>query len=280
MFGADASRWAGNTLDSAYQCSGLNLGAFAYQCQVGAATQGVCQSGCATRPPLPAISGLSTSTGQSGTQNQLMVHGTNLTLDTKVELTRSGATVGTYPSKAVAISNDSTSLTVLLHTGGAAPGTYDVSLVSSGSVITSDGGTLHDAYTVTAAPTPARSTLVPLSPTRFLDTRYGTGAPKARVGAGGVVQLKVTGVHGVPANGVNAVIMNVTAVNPTTSGFVTVYPDGSAVPEASNLNFTQGETISNLVVVPVVDGRVTFANHFGTVHVVADLNGYFTSATV
>ena len=66
-----------------------------------------------------------------------------------------------------------------------------------------------------------------------------------------MVKLKVAGVHGVPASGVTAVVMNVTAVKPTTSGYVTVYPDGKPVPAVSNLNFTAGRTIPNLVIVPV-----------------------------
>jgi hypothetical protein len=32
-----------------------------------------------------------------------------------------------------------------------------------------------------------------------------------------------------------------------------------------------------MVVVPVVDGRVTFANHTGSVQVIADLAGYYSS---
>ncbi|MGX1471378.1 UNVERIFIED_CONTAM: hypothetical protein RKD50_000186 [Streptomyces canus] len=122
------------------------------------------------------------------------------------------------------------------------------------------------------------SALTPLAPTRFLDTRNGTGAPKQRVGAGGVVKLKVAGVHGVPTSGVTAVAMNVTAVKPSTSGYVTVYPDGKPVPAVSNLNFTTGETIPNLVIVPVIDGTVDLRNASGTVDLVADVTGWFSSA--
>jgi hypothetical protein len=73
------------------------------------------------------------------------------------------------------------------------------------------------------------------------------------------------------------VLLNVTVTGPTAGSYLTVYPHGRPLPAVSNLNFTTGETISNLVVVPVVDGRVTFANHAGDVHVVADLNGYFSN---
>ncbi|MBT2542609.1 N-acetylmuramoyl-L-alanine amidase [Streptomyces sp. ISL-44] len=56
-----------------------------------------------------------------------------------------------------------------------------------------------------------------------------------------------------------------------------VQPHGVARPNVSNLNFLAGQTVSNLVVVPVVDGRVTFYNNTGSADVIADLNGWFTS---
>jgi hypothetical protein len=44
------------------------------------------------------------------------------------------------------------------------------------------------------------------------------------------------------------------------------------------LNFTRGETIPNLVIVPVgTDGKVDLYNNAGTVNLVADLVGYFVS---
>jgi hypothetical protein len=145
---------------------------------------------------------------------------------------------------------------------GYAPGTY-----------------LTGAYTVTAAPAATPGRLVPITPTRFLDTRNGTGAPKQRVGAGGVVKLKVTGVHGVPTSGVTAVVMNVTVVAPTTSGYVTVYPDGQTPPSVSNINFAVKETIPNLVTVPVVNGTVDLRNAHGTVDLVADVSGYYAAGS-
>jgi hypothetical protein len=73
-------------------------------------------------------------------------------------------------------------------------------------------------------------------------------------------------------------VLNVTATDPTVSSYVTVYPDGQEQPVASNLNFTAGETIPNLVVVPVVaDGTVEFYNNSGFVDLVADLAGYYTA---
>jgi hypothetical protein len=63
-------------------------------------------------------------------------------------------------------------------------------------------------------------------------------------------------------------------------GYLTVYPDGQSMPIASNLNWTPGETIPNMVVVPLVDGKVDFHNTgAGTVHLVADLVGYYANGT-
>ena len=118
----------------------------------------------------------------------------------------------------------------------------------------------------------------PLPPTRILDTRSGLGAPKARVGAGGVVKLQVAGVGGVPATGVTAVVMNVTVVSPTASSYLTVYPDGQSAPTVSNINVAAGQTLPNLVTVPVVNGKVDLRNNAGTVDLLADITGYYDDA--
>ncbi|WP_327263165.1 hypothetical protein OG444_18065 [Streptomyces sp. NBC_01232] len=119
-------------------------------------------------------------------------------------------------------------------------------------------------------------TFVPVTPNRLLDTRSGVGAPAAKVGSGRSVNLKVAGRAGVPAAGVTAVVLNVTATNPTAGSFVTAHPHGAARPTASNLNFTAGRTVPNQVTVPVgADGTVDLYNHSGTVDLIADISGYY-----
>ncbi|MFE5583924.1 right-handed parallel beta-helix repeat-containing protein [Kitasatospora sp. NPDC056531] len=122
------------------------------------------------------------------------------------------------------------------------------------------------------------SAFTPAGPTRLLDTRQPIGVPVAQaVPAWGTVDLPVTGVAGVPATGVTAVTMNVTVTEPQQDGHLTVYPHGDALPTASNLNWVAGRTIPNLVTVPVKDGKVSFYNASGgTVHVIADLEGYYS----
>ena len=120
----------------------------------------------------------------------------------------------------------------------------------------------------------------PLTPSRILDTRTGNGAPAAMVGPGATVGLQVTGRGGVPASGVSAVAMNVTVTNPTATSWLTAWPAGEALPLASNLNYTPGQTVPNLVVVKVgADGVVNLRNAEGQVHVLADVVGWFDDGT-
>ncbi|WP_063764174.1 right-handed parallel beta-helix repeat-containing protein [Kitasatospora purpeofusca] len=119
----------------------------------------------------------------------------------------------------------------------------------------------------------------PLSPSRLLDTREAVGVPGTEaVPAGGTVDLQVAGLAGAPLDGVTAVTMNVTMTDPTEDGHLRVYPHGTALPQTSSLNWTAGRTVPNLVTVPVKDGKVSFYNSSGgTVHVIADLAGYYSA---
>ncbi len=119
--------------------------------------------------------------------------------------------------------------------------------------------------------------LAPLTPARVLDTRNGTGGMSGPVKAGATVSLPILGRGGVPAAGVEAVVLNVTLTQPTAGGYVTVYPDGVSRPTASNLNFGAGQTIPNLVIAPVgPDGKVDLYNGSGgKVQLIADVSGWF-----
>jgi Laminin G domain len=137
-------------------------------------------------------------------------------------------------------------------------------------------GSIQSVQIQTATNTP-RTGFTPLTSTRVLDTRNGTGAPQGPVAAGGTVHLALLGAGGVPSSGVSAVALNVTATSPTRSGFVTAYPDGTAMPATSNLNFVAGQTVTNLVVVPVgADGAVALTNGSGgSSQLVGDVAGYY-----
>lgn len=116
----------------------------------------------------------------------------------------------------------------------------------------------------------------PVTPARILDTRAGIGAAPVALGAGARTTMQVTGRGGVPSSGVSAVVMNVTATAPTSLSFLTVYPAGEPVPLASSLNFVGGQTVPNLVTVKVgTGGQAAVYNASGTVHVIADVAGWY-----
>ena len=82
------------------------------------------------------------------------------------------------------------------------------------------------------------SRLIPLQPSRVLDTR--SMAP-GLVGPATTIDLTLASVGGPSASGIDAVALNVTAVAPSAAGFVTVWPTGATMPTTSNLNFTPGK---------------------------------------
>ncbi len=121
------------------------------------------------------------------------------------------------------------------------------------------------------------SRFVSLSPARVLDTREGLGAPKAPLGRG-VIALALAGHGGVPSNGSSAVLLNITAVAPSTGTFVTVFPSNVERPVASNLNAAAGQVVPNMVIARLGDdGAAVLYNNSGTVDLVADVMGYFTA---
>lgn len=130
----------------------------------------------------------------------------------------------------------------------------------------------------------AGSQYVSLVPQRILDTRTGAGAGiKEVVPAGGSVTFSVQYLgqladpNDVPT--VTAVAMNLTAVNGSAGGFLTAYPAGEPLPNASNVNYPAHQDIANMTIVPVgTNNDITIHNSStGTVELVADADGYFTT---
>ncbi len=124
----------------------------------------------------------------------------------------------------------------------------------------------------------------PLTPSRLLDTRPGAstldglGGVSGALGPGATRNLQVTGRGGVPATGVGAVVLNITATGPSAGGYLTVHPAGQPRPNASNLNFGRGQTIPNLVIAKVgTGGQVSIYNDTGSTHLIADVAGWFSA---
>jgi hypothetical protein len=113
----------------------------------------------------------------------------------------------------------------------------------------------------------------PVTPTRILDTR----APgNAALGQSESRDVQLNGRGGVPVSGVTSVVLNVTVDAPTMPGYLSLSPSGGPLPLVSNLNFVAGQTVPNLVTVPVgASGRVRIFNSAGNTHVIVDVAGWY-----
>lgn len=117
-------------------------------------------------------------------------------------------------------------------------------------------------------------------PARVFDTRPGYSGLRTvaseRIGGATMLTVKVTDLAGlVPADGVGAVSLNVTAIDPEGDGFLTVWACGTR-PDASSLNFAAHRTTAGAVIAPVdpSTGTVCFYST-QNVHLAVDLNGWF-----
>ena len=140
-----------------------------------------------------------------------------------------------------------------------------------------DAGTIDLIADVAGYYSSAGAGLTSVSPARAWDSRVGPG-PMGRIGAGETREVTVTGVGGVPASGVTAVVLNVTAVAASAGTYATAWPTGEGRPNASNLNLPAGDTRPNLVIVKVgAGGKVSFYNDAGTIDLIADVAGWVGS---
>lgn len=99
---------------------------------------------------------------------------------------------------------------------------------------------------------------------------------KVKIDAGGVVRLHAADYAGVGSD-VAAVSMNLAVTEPDSAGFITVYPCGDR-PLAASLNYLARETVANSVIAPVSPtGDVCFYSS-ASVHLVADVTGWFPAA--
>jgi hypothetical protein len=162
-------------------------------------------------------------------------------------------------------------VTVALGAGGTLSVTYAAS---------TRGPTAQVIFDVTGYFTPDTSgaTYIPLTPTRLLDTRNGTGLAGA-FSSHVARTFQVSG-GAIPANA-TAVTGNLTVTQQTSAGFLFIGPVAMNNPTSSTLNFPLGDDRANGVTVALGAGgtlSVTYAAAtFGpTAQVIFDVTGYFT----
>ena len=128
-----------------------------------------------------------------------------------------------------------------------------IAIVAASSAVPVGGlvSTAHAAAFITGS-----SAYQAVAPARLADTRAAEGAFGFTRISDTIIRVQVAGRAGVPANA-SAAVLNVTGVNTTAPGFVTVFPAGAGLPTASNVNFDHaGQVLANMVTVKLAGGAV------------------------
>lgn len=130
---------------------------------------------------------------------------------------------------------------------------------------------------VVASSSPLDAEFHEMAPQRIVDSRA-----ESRVGQfstpwspGESRNVQFAGVAGIPSNA-SAVVVNLTAVNPSAATHLTMWPTGQAIPATSNLNVPKGDTRANLVTVGLgSNGMASIRSNSAVVNVVVDLVGWY-----
>jgi hypothetical protein len=118
-----------------------------------------------------------------------------------------------------------------------------------------------------------------VAPFRLADTRADEGAYGFTRISDSVVRVQVAGRAGVPGNA-SAAVLNVTGVNTTAAGYVTVYPAGTTLPTASNVNFdSPGRVMANMVTVKLGVGGAVDVYMQRPMDVAVDVSGAYVPVT-
>ena len=122
------------------------------------------------------------------------------------------------------------------------------------------------------------ATITKVTPTRVADTRQSLSTSRSamRVSGERIFEVDVTEAVGLAAETIEAVALNLTLTEtsaPSSGGFATVFPCGSTVPNASNLNFVSGETVAAGVLTAVSTAGEICVYVYGEAHVIVDATG-------
>jgi hypothetical protein len=138
-----------------------------------------------------------------------------------------------------------------------------------------------------------RAVYVPITPVRVLDTRSDVGVATVQDATPALLTVTgsiatTTGQQNVVPVGASSVVINVTAINPTSDGFVSLRPgDATGAPAVSTLNVTVGGTFPNgaTITLPTSGGSAgqiqiwyeAYAATGGTTDLLIDVVGYYTN---
>ena len=126
---------------------------------------------------------------------------------------------------------------------------------------------------------PGSSAFQAVPPSRLADTRPEEGSFGYTRLSDQVVRVQVAGRGGVPS-GATAAVLNVTGVNTTAPGYVTVYPADTDLPTASNVNFDgAGQVMANMVTVKLSASGAVDVYMQRKMDVAVDVSGAYVPQT-
>jgi hypothetical protein len=211
-------------------------------------------------PPPPSIDELSPSSGPASGGSEVVIRGSDLEGATEV-------TFGSAPATSFTVVSDR-ELRAIAPPGAVGSATVTV---RRGTDTSFPSGAATFRYL-------AEPPFVPLHPARLLDTRPTSpvGVSAGPPSAGKTTAVPVLARAGVPATGVAAVALSVTATQAVAPAYLTVWPCGQPRPGTSNLNVGAGQTVANLVVTAPGAGSVCVYTSAAT-HVIVDVTGWIPS---
>jgi hypothetical protein len=163
--------------------------------------------------------------------------------------------------------------------------------IGAACAVTLGGGTL--GIVQASVSSGDRAVYVPITPVRVLDTRSDVGVATIQDATPALLTVTgsiatTSGQQNVVPTGASSVVINVTAISPTSDGFVSLRPgDATGAPAVSTLNVTVGGTFPNgaTITLPTSGGSAgqiqiwyeAYAATGGTTDLLIDVVGYYTN---
>ena len=143
-----------------------------------------------------------------------------------------------------------------------------------------------DVFGWYSTPSGSGNAFTPATPIRLLQTTDTAGVctpdcgrlDNNPTGSNRTLSVKLAGEGTVPATGVTAVSVTLTAVNPSAAGHIRLWASGDTEPAVSNINFQAGQTIANAAIVKLGnDGYLNIRSINADTDVIIDVNGWYTT---
>ena len=122
----------------------------------------------------------------------------------------------------------------------------------------------------------------PVVPVRVADTRAGSGyqvAGQTLAAAQPTDVVQVTGANNIPASA-TAVVVDISAFNDPSSGYLVGYADGSTLPATANITYGNNVVVTKEATIPLApNGAFDLTYGGGGTDMTVDIEGYYTGGT-